>query len=123
MIIDLHVNGKFQRKLVHKLVAAAFLSNINDYKYINHKDNNPQNNNVKNLEWCSQSYNIKYAYENGNKIPPHMKKVQQIDIDTGKVIGEYKSISEATRITKTNNISKCCRNLRIKAGGYKWQYA
>ena len=35
---------------------------------VNHKDSNKANNNIKNLEWCSRTYNIKYGYENGERI-------------------------------------------------------
>uniref|UniRef100_A0AAU8MH93 Homing endonuclease n=1 Tax=Geladintestivirus 5 TaxID=3233137 RepID=A0AAU8MH93_9CAUD len=45
---------------VHKLVAMAFIDNPNNYKYVNHKDENKQNNNVENLEWCTASYNNSY---------------------------------------------------------------
>lgn len=121
--IDLHADKKVYRKLIHRLVAEAFIENANNYNYINHIDNNPNNNRADNLEWCSQSYNIQYAYNNGRKIPPHTKKVKQIDLTTKKVVNIYNSIEEARRITKLNNISACCRGLRQKAGGYIWQYA
>ena len=47
-------------KLVHRLVAEAFIPNPNNYPIINHKDENPQNNKVDNLEWCTYSYNAKF---------------------------------------------------------------
>lgn len=50
--------------LVHRLVAIAFLKNPSKYKVINHKDENPKNCNVDNLEWCSQSYNMLYSNNN-----------------------------------------------------------
>lgn len=47
--------------LVHTLVAEAFIPNPNGYTQINHKDENPKNNDVRNLEWCTQAYNNKYS--------------------------------------------------------------
>lgn len=122
-IIGLHKNNKTERKLLHRLVAETFTENPNNYKYINHKDSNIYNNSVNNLEWCTQSYNIKYAYETGRKIPPHQRKVVQKTLND-TVLCEYKSIMEAFRKTgiQATNISKCCRKLREMAGGYKWQY-
>jgi hypothetical protein len=50
--------------LVHRLVAEAFLDK-SDYKIVHHKDNDKKNNNVENLEWNTQSYNVKKAYNDG----------------------------------------------------------
>lgn len=52
---------------VHRIIAELFLDNPNHYPEINHKDSNPMNNNVNNLEWCSHYYNLKYAYDYGYK--------------------------------------------------------
>ena len=59
-------NGTRTFKRVHRLVAEAFINNPDNYKFINHKDNNPSNNVVENLEWCSIEYNNKYRFTNGN---------------------------------------------------------
>ena len=45
----------------HRLVAMAFLPNPNKYSDVNHKDFNRKNNDVKNLEWCTSSYNKTYG--------------------------------------------------------------
>lgn len=55
--IDLYKNGKCSYHSLHRLVAIAFISNPNNYKYVNHKDGNKLNNNVKNLEWVTSSEN------------------------------------------------------------------
>lgn len=65
--IGLTKNKKQKFYLIHRLVALTFLPNPNDYKIINHKDGNPKNNYVENLEWCTYSYNIQHAYNTGLK--------------------------------------------------------
>lgn len=63
-IVGLFLNGVQKKKKVHRLVAEAFIPNPNNYNQINHKDENPQNNNVNNLEWCDCQYNINYGTRN-----------------------------------------------------------
>lgn len=122
-VVNLYKNKKMTKKLVHRLVAIAFLERQNNKDYINHKDNNRANNKLENLEWCTQSSNLYHAYTYGNKIAPHMRKIIQISCK-GKTLNTFESIKTAERITgiKASNISKCCRNLRSKAGGFKWKY-
>ena len=50
---------------VHRLVAEHFLPNPCGYSIINHKDGDKTNNDVSNLEWCSQSHNIRHACDKG----------------------------------------------------------
>lgn len=47
--------------LVHRLVAQAFIPNPQNFPIINHKDENPSNNKVDNLEWCTIKYNNNYG--------------------------------------------------------------
>jgi hypothetical protein len=42
----------------HQLVAKAFLKNPFNYNFVNHLDGNKSNNNIKNLEWVNNSYNM-----------------------------------------------------------------
>lgn len=51
--------GKWVR--VHKLVAEAFIPNEKNLPEVNHKDENPSNNRVENLEWCDRKYNVNYG--------------------------------------------------------------
>lgn len=63
--VTLCKNGKNTRFYVHRLVAEAFIANPNNYTQVNHKDGNPSNNHVDNLEWVSPSQNAKHAYDTG----------------------------------------------------------
>lgn len=49
--------------LIHRLVAEYFLPNPNNYTEVNHKDGNPSNNNIDNLEWVSPSMNAIHGYK------------------------------------------------------------
>jgi hypothetical protein len=50
-----------KRFLVHRLVAQAFIPNPKKFPIVNHKDENPSNNKVDNLEWCDVKYNNNYG--------------------------------------------------------------
>lgn len=96
--------------------------NPNNLSEVNHKDENPKNNNACNLEWCSHKYNMNY----GTKIKRQAEKIQipvsQYDIK-GRYIKTYKSIKQAheeTGIDKTG-ISMCSRGLLRTSGGYIWK--
>ena len=60
-VVGLTDKGKTNFVLVHRLVAMAFVDNPNDYPIVNHKDENPLNNQADNLEWCNYSYNRIYS--------------------------------------------------------------
>lgn len=52
---------------VHRIIATLFLDNSNNYPEVNHKDCNPMNNSVDNLEWCTTGYNWQYGFDYGYK--------------------------------------------------------
>lgn len=91
MFLGLMKDGTRSNKLVHRLVATAFIRNPNNYKAVNHKDGNKKNNTVDNLEWCTSRYNTRHAYHNGLINVDALKK----SVILYKRYGEYKSITEA----------------------------
>lgn len=68
--VILSVNNTQRRYSVHRLVALHFIPNLDNKPCVNHKDENPLNNNVENLEWCTYSYNTNY----GNCIEKNKKR-------------------------------------------------
>lgn len=59
--VSIHFTEGRKTKRIHRLVAQAFLPNPNNYKEINHKDEDKTNNIVSNLEWCDRQYNMAYG--------------------------------------------------------------
>lgn len=110
---------------VHKLVMLTFSKTQKRRTFINHLDGNKQNNDISNLEWCTNSENIRHAYNNNLiDITKKCKKINQYDLE-GNFIKQWNSMKEAGE--KLNicrqNISMCCRGLRKKTNNYVWRYA
>lgn len=63
-LVSFHTKGKRKNFYVHRLVAEAFIENPNNFKTINHKDFDRSNNEVTNLEWCTQLHNVRYSVPN-----------------------------------------------------------
>ena len=51
-----------KRFFVHRLVAISFIDNPHNLPCVNHKDENPSNNDANNLEWCTRKYNNTYGH-------------------------------------------------------------
>lgn len=86
-------NGGGQQQYVHRLVAFAFLGPCPDGQIVHHRDHNPLNSHVSNLEYASPSANAIYGYRHGNRrsqqgdTSPHAKltpeQVQEIRASSG----------------------------------------
>ena len=63
--VRLFKDSKSTAKVVHRLVANAFISNDYSKSQVNHKDGNKLNNKASNLEWMNNSENQKHAYKLG----------------------------------------------------------
>ena len=58
LLCSLYINGKKKGKGVHRLVALAFIENPENKSQVDHKDDNPLNNNVTNLQWATKHENM-----------------------------------------------------------------
>lgn len=142
--VELIKDGKKKQMLIHRLVGMAFIPNPDNLPQINHKDENPKNNRVDNLEWCTYHYNMlytisrhpeKYPYASGavtrkkpekeRKIGKRMGfKINQYSMD-GEFIKQWENSRTIFLLTGMSDwsISECCRGKRQKAYGFKWRYA
>ena len=64
LLVGLSKGGKVKLCSIHRLVAEAFIPNIDNLPCINHKDENKVNNHMENLEWVTYKENNNYGTHN-----------------------------------------------------------
>lgn len=126
--IRIPVNGKKVFKVVHRLVAIAFIENPQNYDEINHKDECKLNNSVDNLEWCDRHYNCSYGsikerlskrFKGKKRIA---KPIFQYTLD-GEFVKEWKSGYEIRKSKFSRGcVIDVCNGIRKTANGYFWSY-
>lgn len=116
-------------KQVHILVYETFVGSIPTGYEIHHKNFNPSDNRLENLELLSREEHQKLHLKD------KYKKVRQYTLE-GQFVAEYESLTEASKQTNIpyRNISNVClkriqidskgrKHKFLTAGGFKWEYA
>lgn len=147
--VVLHKNKKPKTWKIHKLVALAFIPNLENKKCIDHINGFRVDNRVCNLRWCTQKENLNNPIAKGRKRKTSPKTPQTVEklrigyekkkeyiisrikrkiskpiicIETNK---QYLSISEAAQKLNIcrSAIGFACNGKLKQAGGYHWKYA
>ena len=109
---------------MHRVVADAFIPNPHNLPEVNHKDENPANNEVNNLEWCTSKYNANYGTRNERMmIGRETKPVIQLD-KNGRFIKRWDSMMESCREygADISSMIRVCKGKQNTCMGYKWEY-
>lgn len=121
--LTLTENGIPRGEFIHVLLAKTFIPNPHHYPIVNHIDENPSNNSLDNLEWCSYKQNALHSIKKIKKAHDKEKRIViRINLKTG-VITEYNGVREAALLNNTNH-----SNIRYSilhngfCAGYKWAY-
>lgn len=121
----IELNGK--KYLLHRLLAAKYVTNPHNKQYVNHKNGVKTDNRIDNLEWVTSGENQRLTYELGlkSKTPKNANWCSLVVhqyYPNGAYKDEFPSIHEAERQTgvKAANIWKAIKGRRKTAGGYIW---
>ena len=118
MTVGFTVNNVKVNKYVHRLVAEAFITNVNNYPQVNHIDCDKTNNRINNLEWCTNSQNHIHASKHGlNKL--HLHRVAYSGEKNGRSLLTKEQVLEikqkyipfkysAKKLSKEYNVSESC---------------
>lgn len=132
--VGLSVVNKVKTLRVHRLVALAHIPNPNNYPILNHKDGDKLNAAASNLEWCTQSYNMKHAFDSGlvrKHTPARIKSFEKAAIARQKKVRilniltmqtwEADSIKKAAEFigVTASCVSHCIRNKRTILNDFK----
>ena len=123
LTVRLCSGGKSAVFLVHRLVATAFIPNLNNLPQINHIDGNPLNNNLENLEWCNQSWQ-------------EIHKLYNLKVTNSSLISQPRPVVCVETNLSYHSLGEACRSTgiplhilfnRLKSGkpdayGHHWKY-
>jgi hypothetical protein len=127
--IGLSKEGQRYGFLIHRLVADAFLDNPENRPFINHKDENKENNELSNLEWCLSEYNANYGTRN-ERLKNHSSNshpILQVD-KKGNILAEFNNAYQAAEKifgmedldVSACGIRKCVLGYRKTYKGFVW---
>ena len=96
LAVDLGRKGG--RHSIHRLVARTFLENYSEDLVVNHLDGNKTNNQLSNLEMCTNAENLQHSY----RVGLHNNKGER----SGRAIMRAKDVKEARKLYITGNYTQ-----------------
>lgn len=99
--------------LVHRLVSEAFIPNPDALPEVNHKDENPLNNCVDNLEWCTSTYNNNYG--------THKEKLKQRMLSNNPIKGKRHTAETKAKMSCAKKGKESKRKRKIVIHGVEYE--
>nr|QBK85392.1 MAG: HNH endonuclease [Iridovirus LCIVAC01] len=129
-------NGIQRKHQVHILVAQYFCDNSENKPIVNHIDGDKLNNHYTNLEWVTQSENMKHADSLGliKRVTKRVLQYAREDKDKCEPLHIFNSAKEVADFVKSKSktkasissimasISTVCTGVQNTAYGYRWEY-
>lgn len=134
-LVILHKDNVCETKLIHRLVAQAFIPNPENKPTVNHKKGIKNDNRATELEWMTYSENSTHAYRvlmnpptrgytgRFGKLHHSSKPIGRFSLE-GELIESYEGLSDASRKTGIfiSSIHKAVSGRRKTCHGCLWKY-
>jgi len=123
--VTIQKDNEQSARLVHRLVAAAFIHNDDPVNriYVDHIDTDPRNNNVSNLRWVTSRENMNNDLTRQNISAGHLRKsprVYMIEIQTGIVnIADNAIAMETSTGVKSATVQSIANYYKKNVGNLK----
>lgn len=112
--VNIQEDGIYRLRLVHRLVAQAFIPNPENKREVDHIDSCSTNNKVSNLRWVTPKEN----QNNEHSKAKHRKRV--VCINTGEI---YESVTDACQKNGiVNGVSDVCNGKRKQCYGLRFKF-
>lgn len=126
LIVGLCRNGNPTWFYIHRLVAESFIPNPEGKLEVNHKDGNPSNNNIKNLEWVTKSENMLHSFAKLNRRPSFLGRAGKLHPRSMPIIAQKVNSGESFIIESISlsrqfgfNPSNVCQVIKGKRSHHK----
>ena len=107
--VSLCKDGEPKVFLIHRLVAEAYILNVNNFETVDHIDGNRENNCIGNLQWMTNEDNVRKAQN---------KKVRCVELNK---IFESRTAAAKELGLRQSHISECVNGKRKTTGGYHFE--
>ena len=123
LLVGLYKQGSASKKLIHRLVAQAFIPNPEHKSEINHIDENKTNNMVSNLEWMTAKENSNHGKRNERVSKSNSIPIIAINLKTSEV-QKYYGTNECARQLglDPSNITHVLKGRVKQTKGYTFKY-
>lgn len=113
--IGSHKRLKLECCAIHRLLAIYFIPNPNNLPYVNHIDENKQNNDLSNLEWCTLEYNNKHSFNKSVELINGDFRIEFESIDkAGEWLAENKYAERKNACALVSKAANRCINKKGK---------
>lgn len=92
LTVSLSIEGKIFRKVVHRLVAIAFIQNPENKMEVNHIDEDKTNNRLENLNWMTRKENVNWGTTIERQVKSNSKPIKVIYQDDTYEIWESATV-------------------------------